>query len=235
MICEYRIGDLPQPLREEIAVLHTSVFGDSRAWICDFLSAAKDERYLAFTAEGAFCGGMFLLSAFLCGEGKRLFGDYLFALAVKPAYRGRGIAAALLEFAKAGAKDFLLLVPADGRLAAFYKARGFTLRLPGITAVDGKGAAPDLPVDTACGEADALRAAEICGLRLSAPLFAFALAERGLATVKSEGGVYAVRENQVFAAFGASKAHIHCVEDKALAYAKAGKLPRVYCDLLFEG
>lgn len=235
MIALHTVGDLSQKMREELIALHTEVFGDGRAWISGFLDAAEGERYLAFTEGGKLCGGMFLLSATLCGGGKRLCGDYIFALGVRRACRGRGIATALLARAKADAKDFLLLVPANERLIPFYTARGFTASLPGCTSADGRGIPLDLPSGTAGGDYAAVEAIvkTAGGLLLAEPLFAYALRERGLALRESAQSVYAVREGEVFAAFGAPPDGVR--ENKALACVKDGEPPRVLCDLLFEG
>ena len=234
MIALHKVGGLSPQMRRELIALHTEAFGDERAWIRDFLTAARGERYLAFTEGGTLCGGMFLLSAALCGAGERLCGDYIFALAVRREFRGRGIATSLLAHAKENAKDFLLLVPANAGLIPFYTARGFTAPLPGCTSADGGGIALDLSSCPVGGDYAAVEAAvrERGGLLLAAPLFAFALRERGLALRQRGKDFYAARGNEVFAAFGVSPDGVK--ESKALAYVKDGEPPRVLCDLLFE-
>ncbi|MBQ7661162.1 MAG: GNAT family N-acetyltransferase [Clostridia bacterium] len=236
MICAYTVGDLTALMREEIISLHSETFADSRAWICDFLTAAREERYLAYLADGQLLGGMFLLSAALRDE-KIYRGDYIFALCVRPAARGRGIATSLLRFAKDGAKDFLLLVPASADLIGFYTARGFTVRLPACTSADGRGARADLSACGAIEHADAYALAEICGgLLLGAPLCAYALRERGLSLLQEKNTLFAVKDGEIFAAFGKDLLQkLHGVkEGKALAYVRGGTLPPVLCDLLFE-
>ena len=108
-----------------VIALWQEAFGDTEADIAACIRHFTPYLML-YTQDDALLGMFMLLP--LRADGKK--GDYIYALATAKCARGRGIATALLDFAKArvkgGTSDFLALVPAKPSLFEFYEKRGFT-------------------------------------------------------------------------------------------------------------
>lgn len=185
--------------------LHYACFGDSKEWFKAFLAAADGEQYIAYTIGEEYVGGMFFLDM-TCGAYQ---GKYVYALGVSPAYRGHGVAAALLREAKRLSRDFTLICPADKKLADTYAKYGFDRYVGGTVPVGAsKGAAVQGSFATPCAYAD------VHGLKLSERLFAFALAECGAALYTDGETVVASAKDGMYAAYGtlpvvAKKAQLH--------------------------
>lgn len=202
--------------------LHNICFGDCRAWFDRFLQAVDGERYLAAVSGENYIGGLFLLDV-TYGENT---GKYVYALGVHPDHRGKGIARELLEKAKALSRDFTLICPADGKLAATYEKYGFDRYIGGTVPVGAeKGAAVAGKFDTPCTYTD------VRGLKLPERLFAFALKECGAALYTDGKTVIAKAEDGVYGAWGLPAR----VPQKAQMYVKKGMdTSGILADLILE-
>ena len=179
---------------ERAFALHYACFGDGREWFDAFLAVADGEKYIAYTIGAEYIGGMFFLDM-TCGVYK---GRYIYALCVTPAYRGRGVAAALLREAKRLSPDFTLICAADELLAETYARHGFDTFVGGtVRAGEAFGARMDTSAfQTPCTYAD------VRGLKLSEKLFSFALSECGGTLCTDGNAVVAKAENGVYGAWG---------------------------------
>lgn len=106
--------------KRQIADLWETVFCDTRREINLYL-----DRFLnciiVCEQDGQIIGMLSLLPI-TCGD---IQVKYIYAVAVHPSYRLRGIASALLEEAEKEER-FLVLVPAEKSLFEFYRKRGFS-------------------------------------------------------------------------------------------------------------
>lgn len=133
--------------KEEIICLWQQCFGDERHYVEFFLKNCPEENALfLYREEDVLAGMMFLLQGMIVmptdfaedkehvvkSESqeqdcfKKVY--YLYALCVDEQYRNRGIAAELLDFAKAFAKENdaeVCLVPSTEELRRYYAKRGF--------------------------------------------------------------------------------------------------------------
>lgn len=114
--------------------LWQAVFGDDEAFIRAFYDASDIRRTLV-ALHGEQIVGMIncpkieLWSHSAHGE-MRYRGAYIYALAVDARHRSEGIGSALLKAAEDGvylseAPQFLLLIPAEASLFAFYRQKGY--------------------------------------------------------------------------------------------------------------
>lgn len=192
---------------ERAFALHHTCFGDTREWFDAFLDAAKGQRYIAYTIEEEYVGGLFLLDAVCAAHD----GSYVYALGVHPDHRGKGVARELLKEAKALCKDFCLICAADAALAETYARYGFDTHVGGTVEVGAShGAAVAGKFDTPCTYAD------VRGLKLFAPLFDLALSECGAALYTNGKATVAKAEDGVYAAYGMPP----LVQKKAQLYLK---------------
>lgn len=108
---------------EQIISLWHDVFGDSPEFVKEYLNRFYN-RVLLYR-EGEEIAGM--LSLLDLSEGKKT-GYYIYAVATDERYRLRGIASALIEYAKSLCRkdEFLILVPAEDSLFGFYEKLGFS-------------------------------------------------------------------------------------------------------------
>lgn len=197
-------------------------FRDEKEWFDGFLDAAKGQRYIAYTIEEEYVGGLFLLDV-TCGG---YIGSYVYALGVHPDHRGKGIARELLEKAKTLSKDFCLICPADTKLAATYERYGFD-RFVGGTVPVGAAQGAVLPgtFDTPAVYAD------VHGLKLSEPLFAFALSECGAQLCTDGKTVVAKAKDGMYGAWGLPA----CADRKAQLYLKTDMdTSGITADLILE-
>ena len=200
--------DLPQ-LRQIWAL----AFDDGPEGDEDFFRTCLQEA-IGFAAEedGQLLSALYALpQTLVCGEQTRS-AAYLFAVATRPERRGQGIGAKLLAYAERELRkryvSFVWLVPADGRLRAYYARLGY---VPGPCAQER-----ELPAPRGRGACDAVGAQEYAGMRetllLDAPhircslaqlryqactdrFFALTLDGRyGCASARAEDGVIRVTE-----------------------------------------
>ena len=205
MIARLTVGETLD--RAKAFALQSVCFGDGEAWFDAFLDAARGQTYIAYENGEEYVGGLFLLDT-VCGDFR---GKYVYSLGVHPSYRGKGIARALLEEAKALAKDFCLICAADAGLASTYARYGFDIPVGGTVPL---GATQGVSMDTAASTAKSTYR-DVCGLKLCEPLFAFALSECG-ATLCTDGKkTLAVSKDGVYATFG-----VPLVQNKAQLYLK---------------
>ena len=207
---------------ERAYALQYSCFRDEKEWFDGFLDAAKGQRYIAYTIEEDYVGGLFLLDMTYGGY----VGSYVYALGVHPDYRGKGIARELLQKAKALCKDFCLICAADEPLAETYARNGFDTYVGGTVAVGAShGAAVAGKFDTPCTYAD------VRGLKLSEPLFDFALSECSAALYTDGSTVVAKAQDGVYAAWGVPPT----CEKKAQLYLKTDMdTSGITADLILE-
>lgn len=116
----------PERDRAALEELWQTSFGDEREVIrLYFDSCMTEENMLVLVRDGKPVSmASFLPVEILMGEGYRE-ARYVYAVATHPEYRGRGLAARLLTFAKKHYGLPLILAPAEQSLAAYYEAIGF--------------------------------------------------------------------------------------------------------------
>ncbi len=115
------------PRPEEFPQLHclfVEVFGEPEFTDAFFRLGFSPERCLV-AFDGQILG---MLHWFDCALGGRPLA-YLYAIAVKPAYQGRGIGSRLLRRALEGLRDYagVFLVPAEESLFSYYERFGFRI------------------------------------------------------------------------------------------------------------
>ena len=103
-----------------------SSFGDERESVDFFVSHRFDKvTTLIFEKDGKIVSQLFLMSVTVCG----IEGYYLYAAATDEKFRGHGIMASLLQYAKETAikdgKEFIFLVPGTESLYTYYKKHGY--------------------------------------------------------------------------------------------------------------
>lgn len=230
----YRVGSMPADVLSAAREVHKAAFGDDDCYLDRLLAAGADGRYLCAADDNGVAAGCFLFDATLFSYGEVFHGFYLYALCTVKERRGLGYAGALLAAAKDAAGDFVLLCPANDRLAHTYRRHGFTCSLDGCTPSGGvpRGAAPG--GFSPCGYDGALRAAKTHGgLLLSKPLFELSLFECGAAAYTDGDRFAAVGAEGLYAAIGVTPTHT--VGGKALAYLKKDiSVDGVFADLLLE-
>ena len=220
MICLRTVGGA---LDESNAfALHNACFGDDYAWFSSFLKAAEGQQYIACISGEDYVGGLFLLDV-TYGV---YHGKYVYALCVLEPYRGMGIAKDLLRAAKGLSRDFCLICAADESLAETYARNGFDTYVGGTVAVGAShGAAVAGKFDTPCTYAD------VRGLKLSEPLFDFALSECSAALYTDGSTVVAKAQDGVYAAWGVPPTR----EKKAQLYLKTDMdTSGITADLILE-
>lgn len=102
---------------EDIIRIWSDAFGDSRAYILDFLN--KFSQYVYISENNAI---MTLFPVTL--NNKK--GKYIYAVAVDKTKRNCGIGKKLIDFAKKNSEDFCVLVPANIGLFEYYRKLGFS-------------------------------------------------------------------------------------------------------------
>ena len=203
--------------------LQSTCFGDEKEWFEAFLAAANGQQYIACCIGEEYVGGLFLLDMTLGTH----TGKYVYALGVHPAHRGKGIAKSLLETAKTLSEDFTLICAADEKLAATYAKYGFDRDIAGTVP---RGAARGVQMDIS---AYTMRCTyrEVCGLKLSERLFAFALEECGASLYTDGSRVIASAKSGVYAAYGCPAK----VAQKAQMYVKKNiDTSSIHADLILE-
>lgn len=116
--------------REGIISLWQEAFGDSKDEINVFLKNKYfPDDTLIYEIDGEIASMLFLLDGDMCIEGKDYPSYYLYAACTAKKHRGKGLMAALLEFAKeiSGARNkyFICLMPAEKSLFNFYERFGY--------------------------------------------------------------------------------------------------------------
>ena len=182
--------------RDRAFALHSECFGDEVEWFDALCSAAKGEKYIAFRSGDEYIGGTFLFDVFFDG----FCGKYVYALGVCEKHRGKGIAKALLECAKAESNDFTLICPADEGLAKTYEKLGFCNYVGGtVKAGDMWGVRADTSAYNVPCTRESIKGGFLLGLRL----FKFALGECCSAQLLTDGeSVIASSAAGVYAAYG---------------------------------
>ena len=117
--------------RAAMTALWQQVFGDSEATITGFYEAFP--RCRAAVAEnevGALVSIVHVLPQTLTVEDQTIPAAYLYAVATRPDYRGRGLASTLIRFTEALLErlDYrcAVLVPAEPSLFGYYARLGYT-------------------------------------------------------------------------------------------------------------
>lgn len=111
--------------RNTIVCLWKEAFGDSEESIAEFLELFS--KYMLVLSEGNEVVSMLTLFPVKLGGEK---GRYVYAVATDKAYRNRGFARNLIEYAKAFIREknekFLTILPQSDSLYDFYKKFGFS-------------------------------------------------------------------------------------------------------------
>ena len=118
-------NDIPQ-----IIYLWNEAFGDSEKEIRFFLdNRFVENNTLVYEINGDIASMLFLLEGDMCIDGKCYPSYYLYAASTLKKYRGRGLMAELLSFAKEIAnkrnKFFICLKPGEKSLFDFYEKHGY--------------------------------------------------------------------------------------------------------------
>lgn len=152
-----------------LKALWKECFADEDAYIDAFFHALyQDEHVLLEEENGVLMGASFFLPGKIdregAGAGEHRWQDirYVYALAVYPQYRGRGIAASLLHRAYELYKAPLIAEPAnEGLIGGFYEPLGFTgnfylkktqMQVPAQTQKQAQGRMPSVPNDIRAAE-----------------------------------------------------------------------------------
>lgn len=102
-------------------------FGDSKDYIERFFKHwAGTAKAVAWIEEGHAVSVIYLLPAEYRCTGKtpvKIY--YMYAVATLPAYQKRGYCAGLIKWISDNIKEPVILVPADEKLAAYYRNNGF--------------------------------------------------------------------------------------------------------------
>lgn len=107
--------------KNQIADLWCEAFGDRKEDVDGYLEFLLD-YFIVYEENGEVCG---MLSVLPVAAGEKR-GGYIYAVATKKAYRGRGVCTKLLDYVKGCSKyEFLVLVPQSDGLFDFYKKAGF--------------------------------------------------------------------------------------------------------------
>lgn len=113
--------------KEQIKALWQETFGDSPDYVEDFYKIFATEENALVALDGDRVVGMVNsldCKARLCGEILR--GKYIYALAVKKEYRGRGVAKKLLKMGEG--ELFTMLIPERDELFEMYAHLGYTVK-----------------------------------------------------------------------------------------------------------
>ena len=115
---------------EALMNLWMEAFGEDREQILPFFREIFPLcRSFAATEDGILCAMAYALPQTLQKGSARLPAAYLYAVATKTSYRGRGLATGLLRYAEQSLKEEgfsgLMLVPANAGLFGFYEKLGF--------------------------------------------------------------------------------------------------------------
>ena len=117
----------PDEGKRQLSALWETVFGDGPNYTSVFLDSAafRPEDTVLSLEEGRLAAMLFLLPVRFGGRR----GRYVYAVATHPAFRGRGHAGAMLEYAQGlteeRGEDFTCLHPASDSLFGFYRRFGF--------------------------------------------------------------------------------------------------------------
>lgn len=111
---------------EQIAKIWKTCFGDEEKYIsCYQKKRMTDENMLVIWEDQKIVSmASFLPVKYHC-DGEVLSARYVYAVATLPEYRGRGLAAEILNFAKARYGEPLILAPAEEGLVSWYEKLGF--------------------------------------------------------------------------------------------------------------
>lgn len=120
-----------ETMRGDIRNLWHDCFGDSNEYVDFFLDHFDISRHMLVFIDGEKPVSMLSLlpMSVVTRDNMTMRGQYIYAVATDPRYRGRGLSTKLLEYThdylrKAGVR-LSVLVPAKGSLFNFYHKRGF--------------------------------------------------------------------------------------------------------------
>lgn len=114
----------------DLMALWSAVFGDSDAYIkLYFENRFVPQNTLVYLENNRPVGMVSMLPVTLRNPLDPLSGQYIYAVATHPEYRGKGVSSQLMEFAHKTCLhrgvDVTLLVPAEKSLFEFYNERGY--------------------------------------------------------------------------------------------------------------
>ena len=113
--------------KEQIKVLWEEIFGDDRQYVENFYKVFPMRENAFVALDGQALVGM--VNSIDCKaklQDKSFNGKYVYALAVKKQYRGKGIAKKLLNMCES--EVFTMLIPERDELFAMYEHLGYTVK-----------------------------------------------------------------------------------------------------------
>ncbi len=113
--------------RESITQIWKSCFGDSNEYIALYLSNRfETENMLVIYEDKKPVSMASMLPVQVTIDGQKRAARYVYAVATLPAYRGKGYASKIINYASKKYKEPLLLQPAQESLERYYTKLGFT-------------------------------------------------------------------------------------------------------------
>ena len=119
----------PEDLGELKQIWNASFPGDEAFADWFLQNAYTPENALVWEEGGAACAMLHLVPMRCRMHGREVKAAYVYAVATRPEFRGKGVAAALLQQAealeRARGTDMLMLVPQSAALFEYYRRQGF--------------------------------------------------------------------------------------------------------------
>ncbi|HZJ75913.1 MAG TPA: GNAT family N-acetyltransferase [Clostridia bacterium] len=114
----------------ELKTLWHDTFGDSEEYLNAFFNGVyKDENTLVYIENKKPVAALYIIPYTMLYNGREIKVAYLYALATKPAFRGRGIMAQLIEksfdVCKSRGYGLITLIPSENSLFNYYERFGF--------------------------------------------------------------------------------------------------------------
>lgn len=117
---------------EELKLLWKEVFGDTDDYLESFFSGVYDETHtLVHCIDGTVVAALYMIPYDICMGNQRYKAMYLYALATKEEYRGKGIMSGLIKRAHDIGRErgyiMSFLIPAGESLYQYYKKMGYDI------------------------------------------------------------------------------------------------------------
>ncbi len=137
-----------ESMRGELRELWKECFGDSNQYIDLYFSGYDISRHMLVFMDGEHPVSMLsLLPMTVVTQAGIMPARYIYAVATKQSYRGRGLSTKLLEYVHKYLKEqgikLSVLVPASAQLYNFYGKRGFSAEFYAGQAIVGRALIPE--------------------------------------------------------------------------------------------